>query len=1195
MKRMFTMILVAVSLATVSAAVITVPEDAATIQAGIDIAVEGDTVKVHPGTYVENINFNGKDIVVRSNGGAERTIIDGNQNGSAVLMINGESQAAVLEGFTITNGTGWFDPDEEQRVGGGIACRDSSSPTLKRLIITGNTAIGANDPSGGGITLAYGANAILEDIVISNNVSKWGGGLTIVASNPYLKNVEILSNEATTTGGGVYIGVDAAPVFCAVTIQNNRATYYGGGLFIHDHSKPVMNTVTVRDNRAPSGGAGMIVNHGSKPLVINSIFWGNFPDQIMFNNDAQYLPDTVSIAYSDIMNGESGVDTGPGLLNWLTGNIEADPLFEQDGSLSEASPCIDAGTSFFLLDGDTVLNMTETEYCGSNPDMGACEKLPPPLVYNVPGSFSTIQGAIDLSKDGDTVQVDVGTYYENINFNGKNVIVRSVGGPELTIIDGSSNGSTVSIVSEERSAVLEGFTITNGSGTPGDYGQHYGGGIYIKNAASPHLRNLIIENNTTLGDTAMGGGIFSSSYTMPLLENIVIRNNEADYCGGFVAFYCDPIIRGMEVYSNYARTTGGGIAFWGTGEADVQDLTVYSNRAYYMAGGIVVYEGAKPILNNVTVTKNRCTVSTPSLRSAGGMVVGDGSIPTLINSIFWGNSPNEIEYYWEQSANHINIFYSCVAGGLAGIETNNNGTVNWDESSISLDPLFTDVIRDDFTPRDGSPVIDAGIAFFEFGDQVIVDMNEDEYVGVDPDMGSVEVQAPPITLLVPLHYSSIQQAIGIARDGDTVLVGNGTYNENINFMGKNITVRSVTGPAGTIIDGTGDGSTVSIVSGEESAILDGFTITGGNGTPNVNGHRVGGGIAVRYESTPTLRNLIVENNIATGDTAMGGGIMCSYGSDAIFEDIIIRNNESEYGGGFLVYEANPVLSRIEIHENHARVTGGGLAFWNSQTSADSLVIHHNTARYLAAGIWLHDGADVVLDQVTVVDNECTYLNPSSIGGGGMELSTGSSVVLKNSILWNNYPNEIEFYGETATNSAIIMYSDIGGGAEGIETNSNGAIQWAQSNIDMNPMFCNPDSSQYTLAEDSPCVGTGLGGVNMGALEIGCTAVGINPDLVGLPSEFRLYQNYPNPFNPSTTITYDLPGAGWVKLVIYDVRGRELRVLVEDEQVGGYHTFQWSARNHQGKALSAGVYLYEMTFTDKQGKDYRSVKKFSLIK
>ena len=102
----------------------------ASIQAAINDADTGDTVLVHDGTYVENINFLGKIITVKSVNGADSTIIDGNSSGSVVTFNSGEGSGSILDGFTILKGNGNW--------GGGIRCF-SSSPTITNCIISGNT------------------------------------------------------------------------------------------------------------------------------------------------------------------------------------------------------------------------------------------------------------------------------------------------------------------------------------------------------------------------------------------------------------------------------------------------------------------------------------------------------------------------------------------------------------------------------------------------------------------------------------------------------------------------------------------------------------------------------------------------------------------------------------------------------------------------------------------------------------------------------------------------------------------------------------------------------------------------------------------------------------------------------------------------------------------------------------------------
>ena len=91
------------------AKVIQVPGDVTTIQAGINAAANGDTVEVSPGTYIENINFNGKLITVTSRGGPTVTIIDGSAKDSVVSFKSSESALTELAGFTLKNGSAGSD------------------------------------------------------------------------------------------------------------------------------------------------------------------------------------------------------------------------------------------------------------------------------------------------------------------------------------------------------------------------------------------------------------------------------------------------------------------------------------------------------------------------------------------------------------------------------------------------------------------------------------------------------------------------------------------------------------------------------------------------------------------------------------------------------------------------------------------------------------------------------------------------------------------------------------------------------------------------------------------------------------------------------------------------------------------------------------------------------------------------------
>jgi hypothetical protein len=302
-----------------------VPSDYATIQSAINASSAGDEVIVSPGTYHEAINLLGRAITVRSSGGADLTVIDASGlNTSAVKFQSGELPSTVLEGFTITGGSGTVRGVD--LVGGGIYCF-GANPVIRDCVVSGNVA----DSGAGMFSLA--SSVTVEGCNFDLNEAQGGdggGGLFCSLGSPTITNTRFYANASATLGGAISLA-QCSPEITNCVFELNAAVF--GGAVRNFSASPTFVNCTFSHNYAnmslsDSGGALSNV-YNSDVTVINSIMWDNYPTCIAQTSDA-----STTVNYTNIQGGWSG----PG-----TAVMNSHPMWDDELRLLEDSPCVDQG------------------------------------------------------------------------------------------------------------------------------------------------------------------------------------------------------------------------------------------------------------------------------------------------------------------------------------------------------------------------------------------------------------------------------------------------------------------------------------------------------------------------------------------------------------------------------------------------------------------------------------------------------------------------------------------------------------------------------------------------------------------------------------------------------------------------------------------------------------------------------------
>ncbi|MFC1583122.1 DUF1565 domain-containing protein [Candidatus Neomarinimicrobiota bacterium] len=1170
------------------AIVINIPADHATIQAGIDAAADGDTVLVQPDRYVENINFNGKNIVVGSlflttddTSYVSQTIIDGNWDDSCVLFESGEDSTARLSGFKVTNGRG--EGGWTAARGGGISCRWSSNPTLDHLIVSGNRA-----DYGGGIVIRN-SGPILRNITIKDNQVSWsGGGIMLRNASPRLENITIIGNWASDAGG-MHLAESSNPIIINTAIRNNEAQYAGGGMYCHDSSAPVLTNVEVTGNLSGRSGGGIFF-YEANPIFSGVRITGNntieYGGGIYLNNT--HIQFDVAHRSSIFLNeAQWGRD-----------------LFSADSTITDIvvdTFTVLIPTDHFALPADNfnfdILQGLQTQVdadlyvspVGNDSNSGRTAEEP----------LQTISHALSIiaanSSHPHTIYLGNGTY--SASTTGEQFPLVPLG--YCTLSGESTNGVILDAEGTNRvfwmyycrGNTIEHLTTTGGAIL--DFAWPNWGGGFLIEYSDTRLRQLRITGNQASGG---GSGIYSNHSILDITDTF-ISNNACEHDGGGI----------------YTRSS----------TLKLANVTISRNSAE--EGGGIGNSGSSLVFDPV----DRCNIylNSSTLQGSDLYTSESDSIHVVVDT-FTVLQPTRVQAY-PLSSFTFDILHAKIEQVSADLYVNPAGSdansgLSTGEPLRTISHALTRIIADSLNPRQ---VIMAEGTYSPSATGEVFPLDIPSYV-------TLEGVSETTTILDAEGQGSLRGGVirfewargaglkDIKITGGAGGWGGGIYCRGTDIMLQNLIVAENSGYEGggicleasnnitldniQILSNTSQESGGGIFCSESFAVMDRLVI-GWNST-GYDRYGPGGGMNIEGSSPVISNSLIIYNTAATG-----GGLYCN-GSPALVNVTVTKNVARRYGGGVRASGyVNPVVVNSILWDNSPDQIQLGNIYFDTVTVAFSnieggwqgsgnisenplfvdtlnadfslqagspcidagtplFVLNSDTLVNLAPDEYIGDAPDIGAFEASFTS---VYPGDTDNNGNvdaldilpiGIHFGQIGSPRISGGVMWNAYPSVI-WLDPAAT------YADANGDGMVDEKDVIAiGVNWGNTHPPVQASYAVDPSDQLLLSKHRDAYSnlyqslSGEGEATSSMRKLLRTILDLS-----VPRAFTLHQNYPNPFNPVTIIRFDLPVDQRVTLSIHNLLGQRVAILVDDQSYrAGEYNLEFDAIN-----LSSGIYFYTL--------------------